>query len=404
MAGMTIVNITSILPCRDSLDKKAFSHYPCAVMKTLCPNKEVCGSCSWSHIPYDKQLTQKLSDINGSFALKEVDLQVEQIVPSPRTEHYRNRMDFVIDFEGRMGMRQKGKWWKVIDGHTCFLSDEKIEELFHLVRDWSKTAGLSYFDRKAHHGLLRYAVIRSTTLGQTMVNIVTSVPEDEAPVRAALDKLAQDDRISTLIWSQNSTVSDVSFGDTLETIKGEGFIEEHIRGSKFRISPNAFFQTNPHAAVALLDTVDEFCGDLSGKTLLDLYCGSGFFSIALSSRAGKTIGVEMVPEAIRDARINAELNNAQVEYHDAKTEEFDWKTYGADIVILDPPRSGMHDKALADVIEAKPETIIYVSCSPKNFAREMKQLQQHYRVEAMRAIDMFPHTPHVELVTRLVRI
>ncbi|NQV89203.1 MAG: 23S rRNA (uracil(1939)-C(5))-methyltransferase RlmD [Parcubacteria group bacterium] len=370
-------------------------------MSSPCPNKELCGSCSWSHIPYEKQLLQKLSDINGSFALKGVDLQVKEIIPSPYTEHYRNRMDFVIDFEGRVGMRHKGKWWKVIDDHTCFISDEKIEELFHYIREWSKSSGLSYFDRKAHTGLLRYAVIRTTTLGQAMVNIVTSVPEDDVLIREALAKLSGDERISTLIWSQNSTVGDVSFGDILETITGPGYIEEEIRGSNFRISPNAFFQTNPHAAVALLDTVDEFCGDLTDKTLLDLYCGSGFFSVALAPRAKKTTGVEMVAEAIADARVNAELNNASVEFHDAKTEDFDWKTLGADVVILDPPRSGMHDRALADVIEAKPEVIVYVSCNPKNFAREMIQLQEHYKVEAMRAIDMFPHTPHVELITKL---
>ena len=124
-----------------------------------CPNPDVCGSCRWSHIPYDKQLKQKLSDINGSFALKELDLQCETIIPSPKTDHYRNRMDFVIDFEGRVGMREKGKWWRVIDDHTCFLADKKIDDLFSHVRTWTPTAGLSFFDRKAHTGLLRYAVI-----------------------------------------------------------------------------------------------------------------------------------------------------------------------------------------------------------------------------------------------------
>ena len=138
--------------------------------------------------------------------------------------------------------------------------------------------------------------------------------------------------------------------------------------------------------------------------MLDLYCGSGFFSVALSPSAGKTTGIELVPEAIADARTNAELNNVEVEFHDAKTEEFDWKALGADVVILDPPRSGMHDKALKDVIEARPETIVYVSCNPKNFAREMVELQKYYQIESMRAIDMFPHTPHVELVTKLIKI
>lgn len=314
-------------------------------------------------------------------------------------------MDFVIDFEGRVGMRQKGKWWKVIDDHTCFISDEQIETLFNAVRQWSKSCGLSYFDRKAHTGILRYAVIRATVSGQTMINIVTSKADaDEQMVRNALNTLNESANPTTLIWSQNSTVSDVSFGDILETIAGPGTIEEIVGGRTFRISPNAFFQTNSRGAELLMSTVEEFAGDLSDKHLMDLYCGSGFFSIALAPSAKKVTGVELVEEAIRDARINAELNGVQIDFHDAKTEEFDWMKLNADVVLVDPPRSGMHDKALADLIEVKPETILYVSCNPKNFAREMVQLGQHYRVDAMRAIDMFPHTPHVELVTKLTRV
>lgn len=366
-----------------------------------CPNKDVCGSCSWSHIPYEKQLQQKLSDINGSFKLKELDLQVEEILASPKTEHYRNRMDFVIDFEGRVGLRQKGKWWRVIDNHPCFIADEKINELFYAVREWAQSSDLDYFDRKAHTGLLRYAVIRATSIGETMITIVTSAADDEAKVEAELKKLVEKINPTTLIWSINHTITDVSFGDELRTVHGPGYIEEKINGLRYRITPNAFFQTNSHAASLLLSTVTEFAGDLEDQTLLDLYCGSGFFSVALANQAKKTIGVEMVPEAIRDARVNAELNDVDVEYHDAKTEEFDWMKINADIVILDPPRSGMHDKALADVIAAKPETIIYVSCNYKNFARELVQLQEHYNVTQLRAIDMFPHTPHVELVARL---
>jgi 23S rRNA (uracil-5-)-methyltransferase RumA len=372
-------------------------------MPSLCPNKEICGSCSWSHIPYEKQLQQKLSDINGSFALKKLEVTCDEIIASPKQDHYRNRMDFVIDFEGRVGMRQKGKWWKVIDNHTCFLADKEIERLFHLVRDWTKTAGLTFFDRKAHTGLLRYAVIRATKRGESLINIVTSAPEDSETVRTALKNLANITQCTTLIWSQNQTTSDVSYGDKLETIMGDGVIHEHIGGRTYQISPNAFFQTNSYGAEELLSTVETYCGNLSEKHLLDLYCGSGFFSIALAPFAKKTSGVELVPEAIVDAKINAQLNQVSVDFYDAKTETFDWKSLGADAVILDPPRSGMHDKALADLINVLPETLVYVSCHYKNFARELVELQKYYEVKNMRAIDLFPHTPHVELVTQLIK-
>lgn len=373
-------------------------------MKTLCPNKEVCGSCGWSHIPYDKQLEQKLADINGSFKLKELPYTCKEILPSPVTAHYRNRMDFVIDFEGRVGLRQKGKWWRVIDDHHCFLSDERIENIYSVTRDWSKKAGLSYFDRKAHTGLLRYAVVRSTSLGETMLTIVTSKPasaDEETALRTALAELVTAANPTTLILSINNTVSDTSVGDQLETIHGPGHIIEEVNGSKYRITPNAFFQTNLYTASILQQTVVDMIGDVSNKTVMDLYCGSGFFAVALAGTAKKTVGVELVPEAIADAKENAKLNDLDIEFFDSATESFDWKTYNPDVVILDPPRSGMHDDALQDVIQAAPDTIVYVSCNYKNFAREMLALEMVYEVVEMKAIDMFPHTPHVELVTLL---
>lgn len=375
-------------------------------MTSLCPKPEVCGSCGWSHIPYEKQLQQKLSDINGSFKLKKLGVRVEEILAAPKTEHYRNRMDFVISFKGEVGLREKGKWWRVIDDHTCFIADERIDALYAKAREWATSCGLSYFDRKAFTGTLRYAVIRATSTGETMLNVITSVPndvDDEAKIREALKQLADVAQPTTLIWSINHTVTDVSFGDELHVISGPGTIEENIDGVKYRISPNAFFQTNSTGAPLLLSTVREFAGELEGKTLLDLYCGTGFFAVAMAGQAQRTVGVEMVADAVKDARVNTELNGADVEFYDAKTEEFDWKGIGADVVILDPPRGGMHDKALQDVIATKPERIVYVSCNYKNFARELAILQEHYDVEAMRAIDMFPHTPHVELVTALVR-
>lgn len=313
-------------------------------------------------------------------------------------------MDFVIDFQGRVGLREKGKWWKVIDNHTCFISDERIESLFRMAREWVGASGLSFFDRKSHVGFLRYIVIRATRAGETMMNLITSAPspaEDVERLQDSLRALAAKTEVTTLLWSVNHTVTDISFAEDTRVISGPGSIVETIGGTNYRISPHAFFQTNSHASPILLDTVSQFVGDLSGKLLLDLYCGSGFFSVALGGKAARTVGVEILPEAIVDAKHNATANGRSVEFFAEKTEAFNWVSLGADVVILDPPRSGMHDKALQDVLRAKPKTIVYVSCNPKHFAREMVEMQNLYSVSAMRAIDMFPHTPHVELVTRL---
>lgn len=374
---------------------------------SLCPNPDVCGSCGWSHIPYDKQLKQKISDINGSFALKELPFTVSELLPSPKTAHYRNRMDFVIDWQGNVGLRQEGKWWKVIDNHPCFLADERIDALFTVCRDWAKSCGLSFYDRKANVGLLRYAVIRSTTLGQTMVTIVTSAPADadeRTRVTQALERLAQTSEITTLVWAINHTVSDVSHGGENIVISGAGSIEEEISGTRYRISPNAFFQTNPHAAPLLLQVVADFLGDLSGKKFLDLYCGTGFFSLALAGKAKETLGVELVEDAIKDAQANATLNGIadKVTYVAKPTEDTNWLAENADVVLLDPPRAGLHPSTLEDLTKPNaPEHVVYVSCNYKNLARELVTLQHFYDVLDIKAVDMFPHTPHVEVIANL---
>lgn len=372
-----------------------------------CPNPNVCGSCGWSHIPYEKQLKQKISDINGSFALKKLPCEVSEIIGSPKTEHYRNRMDFVIDWQGSVGLREKGKWWRVIDNHPCFLADESIDTLFSMCRTWAKTCGLSFYDRKANVGLLRYAVIRSTTIGQTMVTMVTSAPADDVEqetVKTALEKLAQDSSVTTLIWAINHTITDVSHGGENIVISGPGYIEEKVTSTRYRISPNAFFQTNPHAAPSLLQVVSDFLGDLSGKTFLDLYCGTGFFSLALAGKANKTIGIELVEDAIKDAQANAELNGLsdKVTYLAQPAEHVNWLSYNADVVLLDPPRAGLHPSTLADLLKPNaPEHVVYVSCNYKNLARELAILQNHYMVLDVKAVDMFPHTLHVEVVANL---
>lgn len=372
-----------------------------------CPNKEQCGSCKWSHIPYEKQLAQKLSDINAAFKSRELDLTCDRIIPSPKLDHYRNRMDFVINFEGLFGLREKGKWWRVIDNHTCFISDEQIEGLFSKVYEWLKETELSYFDRKTHTGLLRYAVIRATRLGETLITIVTSDPGKENDlVKRELDRLNEIANPTTLVWAINHTISDVSFGDELHVISGDGYIHEEMLDSRYKISPQAFFQTNSYAAPELLGVVSEFVGDVSEKTLMDLYCGSGFFGIHFAKLAKRVVGVEINEEAIRDANENIKLNSLSekdIAFYDAKTEEFDWMQYHPDIVILDPPRAGLHDDARADLIEAAPNEVIYVSCNYKALAYDLAALKDSYSIIDICAVDMFPHTPHVETVVKLAK-
>jgi 23S rRNA (uracil-5-)-methyltransferase RumA len=376
-------------------------------MSTLsCPQKEICGSCPWSEFPYERQLEMKLADIRGALSAQELPCVCNEVVPSPVTSHYRNRMDFAIDFEGRVGLRQKGKWWRVIDNHHCFISDERIEDAFSVIRDWVRAANLSYFDRKKHVGLLRYAVLRATLTGELMATIVTSMPKDTAEAtetRSKLQVLAEKLGATTVLWAKSAEVRDVSFGTEEEIISGPGVIREVVDGFNFEISPNAFFQTNSRGAALLLRQVHTFLDRAEAQgAFLDLFCGTGFFSIACAKRMCRTCGIEIVPDAVKDAQRNAALNGLQIEFQHTAAEAFVWKDLAPEVLLVDPPRAGLHPRALRAVVENRPRVVIYVSCNYKAFAAEMTQLGPYYELLESRAVDMFPHTPHVELISLLI--
>jgi len=373
-------------------------------MINLCPNKQVCGSCSWSDISYPDQLEKKLNSINESLSSAGFGAVCENIEPSPKTSHYRNRMDFSIDYRGNIGLKEKGKWWKVIDNHTCFIGDEKIEELFHKCRDWIKTSGFSYCDRKTQKGLLEALVIRHTTTGESMINIVTGpdfVETNEPIIKDKLLELSSFVKSTTLIWSVNHSIADVSFGDEMKIVSGEGFIEEQVNGIKYKITPNSFFQTNSYAARVLQDTVLDFAGISKAKKALDLYCGSGFFTLPLSKMFQEIRGIEIALEAVEIARENARANNLYAEFSCGKTEDYDWENLKPNLVVVDPPRSGLHPNVIKTLLDKKPSRVIYVSCNYQRFSEEMLKFSGSYKLTKVVAVDMFPHTPHVELVSLL---
>ncbi len=375
-------------------------------MEILCPNKEFCGSCGWSHIPYAKQLNQKLSDINYSLKIHKLPYKCSTIISSPKTNHYRNRMDFVIDFEGKVGLRQKGKWWKVIDDHTCFIADSHIEDLFKIVRKWTKSCNLSFYDRKKFTGLLRYAVIRYMLSGQSMITIVTSKPLDDleiVQIKSELIKLSELTQCTTLIWAMNETTSDTSHGGTNQVIAGSGYITETINGYKYYISPDSFFQTNSYTSPILMNTVINMAGDVSNQTVVDLYCGSGFFSFPLAKKAKQIIGVESVAGAISDANHSNQLNKTTINFIQDKSENINLREYQPNILIVDPPRVGLSQTVINSILEVKPKILVYVACDYKRFSENATQLLNYYSVIDINAIDMFPHTPHVELVTKFQR-
>jgi len=346
----------------------------------------------------------KLDGIKASLLEIDPEFPIFEIKPSPRTEHYRNRMDFCIDFEGRFGLREKGKWWKIIDGHKCFISDPKIEEAFEQVKAWLPQAGLTYYCRKKHLGFLRYALIRATKAGQLQTTIISSAPRDDAEkqsAHAALIELSQRLKPAALIWGVNNTDSDTSWSHQSQLISGAFNIVENIGGIQYRISSNTFFQTNSHAAEVLLASVLELVSELKAQSVLDLYCGTGFFTIPLAKRGSNVTGVEISEDSINEAKLNNELNASQARFVCIKSEEFVWGDIKPDLLLLDPPRSGLHKDLIQQIRSARPKNLLYVSCNFKRFAEELMLLKDIYRPLRSFAVDLFPHTQHVELVTLL---
>jgi 23S rRNA (uracil-5-)-methyltransferase RumA len=309
-------------------------------------------------------------------------------------------MDFVIDFEGRVGLRQRGKWWRVVDNHHCFIAAQAIERAFATIREWVRGAGISFFDRKRHTGLLRFALVRCNSQGEVLVNLITSVPtpEELPPLTEGLEQLSESPDINTLVWSTNHTIADVSFGEVKHVFKGEGYLEEVVRGLRYRVSPHAFFQPNLFTAPLLLEQLQAWTAESAPKVLLDLFCGTGFFALGVEKSCHHIVGVELSPEAVVDAKQNAALNESTAQFFHAPSERFDWGVYGAEAVIVDPPRGGMQPQVVESLLTNAPRSIFYVSCNYKHFANDAARLTEKYSIRAQVLLDQFPHTPHVELL------
>ena len=367
-------------------------------MKDKCLFAGKCGGCPWFDLEYAAQLEQKKQKINQTL---ESDIEV---IPCPELFYYRNRMDFAFGPNGEFGLKETGHWDQVVDLDQCYLLSEQASEVMQHIRSWAKDSGLSGWDQRKGKGMLRHCVIREgKNTNERMVMIITSQGLDDKHVDSLRNVLS--DLCTSIVLGINNEKSDVSRAGTIIPVHGNPWLEETINGYRYRIHPNSFFQTNSVMAAKLQDTVKEFCGDLKDKTLLDLFCGSGFFSVAFANDCKRTVGIELDPSGIENARTNAELNNiANVEYHVSEAEKFDWAGIKPNVVIVDPPRSGTHYKVLDTLRSALPDRIVYISCNYERFAKELPALTRHYKISKMQALDLFPHTPHVELVTLFEKI
>lgn len=395
-------------------------------IEPFCEHFGVCGGCRWQHLPYSEQIKAKQQQVEDALRrIAKVELpEITPILGSEQTVAYRNKMEYTFsnkkwltweqmrsgeEFTDRdaAGFHIPGAFDKVLDINRCHLQDDLGNRLRLHVKQFAKEHGLSFFDLRAQTGLLRTMMIRIVSTGEVMV--VLSFGEDNpAQINEVLDDLrASFPEITSLMYVVNTKANDTIADLDIQLHSGREYIEEEMEGLRFRIGPKSFYQTNSRQAYNLYKVAREYAGLTGDELVYDLYTGTGTIANFVARKARKVIGIEYVEDAIRDAKLNAEVNGlANTDFYagdmkDVLTDGFIAEHGRPDVMIVDPPRAGMHTDVVNVILNAEPSRIVYVSCNPATQARDIALLDAKYRVTAVRPVDMFPHTHHVENVVRL---
>ncbi len=405
-------------------------------VEAVCEHFEDCGGCALQHLDYEKQLEAKTSQVRetleriGQFT----DPVVFPAIGSPKRFFYRNKMEFTfgrkrwipqaeadtdaeiakIDFA--LGLHTPGRFDKILAVNACHLQSELSNRILRAISEHVQKSEFAPYSTEDHKGFWRFLVIREgKNTAQTMVNLVTAPNRNGSAEEVAVlaqTLVAKFPEITTFVQTINRLKAQVATGQDTIALQGPGFIEEKLGDFRFRVSPESFFQTNTVGGEVLYQVAEAFA-ELSGdETLYDLYCGAGSIGIFLSKKIQKLVGVEIVPSAIADARENAALNgltNAHFIAGDLKDEIEDSEKLIAehgepDVIVLDPPRAGLHPKVVDRAAAFDAPKIVYVSCNPATFARDAQLFSEAgYRLAKSQPVDMFPHTPHIEVVSLLVK-
>ncbi len=392
-----------------------------------CPHFGMCGGCTYQTVPYEKQLDMKLTQVKKliSDAIgteKEAGYEFIGIHGSPKKSEYRNKMEFSFGDEYKdgplaLGMHKRGSFYDLVTVADCQIVDEDFRTILKATLDYFSKNNIPYFHRATHKGYLRHLLVRKATkTGEIIVDLVTSTQtegfnEEEllAGFRYALLTRQYDGRFKGVLHTKNDSVADVVKNEGTEVLYGDSYFYEELLGLKFKITPFSFFQTNSLGAEVLYETAREFIlGDdkdsLNGKTVYDLYSGTGTIAQLMAPVCKEVVGVEIVEEAVCAAKENAALNgldNCKFIAGDVLKvlDEIEEKP---DYIILDPPRDGIHPKAIGKIIEYGVENMVYISCKPTSLARDLQIfMARGYRVEKICCVDMFPNTYHVETVVLL---
>ena len=374
-----------------------------------CEHYKKCGGCQLQNLPYDRQLSfkqVKVIKLLGKYA------HVNEIIGMDNPYHYRNKVQAAFKRVGGKivsGVYQSSTH-NIIPVDSCMIEDEKADEVIVTIRKLLKSFKLKVFNEDTFEGFLRHVLVkRSFSTGELMVVLVTGTldfPDESKFINALLSRHPE---ITTIVQNVNNKRTSLVLGDQTKVLYGSGYIEDNLLECKFRISPKAFYQINPTQTEALYSKALEYAKLTGNETVIDAYCGTGTIGILASKSAKKVIGVELNADAVRDAKVNAELNSVQnIEFYEADAGKFMVELASLkqkiDTVIMDPPRAGASLDFLKSLVTLKPKNVVYISCNPETQARDLSFLtRKGYRVKKIQPVDMFPHTQHVECVVQLCR-
>ena len=402
----------------------------------FCKHFGVCGGCKWQNLPYEEQLKFKQQQVFDQLhRIGKVELpKFRTILGSVKTMEYRNKLDFgcankryltkeeitalpkdesqsLKDIPA-IGFHITGAFDKILPIEKCWLMDDLHNKIRNDIRDYAMEHGISFFDLRAQVGLLRDIIIRNSASGELMVIIQFHYDETggEKEAKDLLQHIADSfPQITSLLYLDNQKCNDTIGDQDILVFKGTDHIFELMEDLKFKVGPKSFYQTNTEQAYHLYSVAREFAGLTGNEMVYDLYTGTGTIANFVAKKAKQVIGIEYVPEAIEDAKINSEINGIgntlfyAGDMKDILNDDFIAEHGHPDVIITDPPRAGMHPDVVKTILRAAPDRIVYVSCNPATQARDLQDLDEQYKVAEVQPVDMFPHTPHVENVVLLIK-
>jgi 23S rRNA (uracil1939-C5)-methyltransferase len=394
----------------------------------VCIHFGMCGGCKWQHLSYQKQLEFKQKQVEDQLVrIGKLNVPaISPILPSQNQLFYRNKLEFTFsanrwltseeiesgnDFSDRqaLGFHIPEKFDKVFNVTKCWLQQDPSNAIRDAVKAFAIKNDLSFFDLRTQKGLLRNLIIRTSSTGDLMVIVCFGANEPEASKDILNYIGTQFPEITSLMYVVNLKPNDTITDQDVVCFKGNNHIFEEMEGLRFKIGPKSFYQTNSLQAYELYKVTRDFAELKGNEVVYDLYTGTGTIANFVAGKANKVVGVEYVPEAIEDAKVNSQINNinnTQFFAGDMKNvlnHDFISKHGRPDVIILDPPRAGVHEDVLNTILMASPKRIVYVSCNPATQARDLTILCNDYKITAIQPVDMFPHTQHVENVVQLIR-